>query len=156
TPDRRDDFVQGRTRRSEYKIVALLLRIGEASTNEQKVAPIVFPLVQHRDQGPIEKARALGANAHRNAGPLSLIGQKGLDEGRLFSSASLRRLEGYRLITGNGQHVVEALRIQPVAQVQVGSVHRISNHPLEGDSCPASPFDHSPGQFWFGLETNGE
>jgi hypothetical protein len=64
-------------------LIALLLGIGETATDEQKMAPIIFPLMHYGNQSPIEELRTLGALAHRDAMPRYLVQDTCLDQGQL-------------------------------------------------------------------------
>jgi hypothetical protein len=61
---------QGGSRWGEHEIVALLLRISETAADEQKVASIILPLMQHGNDGPVEEPGPFGSLTHREALPI--------------------------------------------------------------------------------------
>jgi hypothetical protein len=89
----------------EHERVALLFGISNAAADEQKVATIILPRVQHRHNGPVEEPGSLGAFAHRETLPILFVEYPCFDQGGFFSSATQRSLEGNRLMAGHGQHL---------------------------------------------------
>src|SRR2546421_12708135 len=73
------------------EVVGLLSRIGEAATNEQPVASILFPAMQQRDTRPVKESGAFGPLAHREALPILLMQQEGFHFPGFYPSASSLR-----------------------------------------------------------------
>ena len=95
-------LLEGGCRWRKDKVVPLLLRIRDTAADEQPMSPIVLPLVQDGNQGPIKPPRSLGALAHREALPIVLSQHEGF---HLFhfhpSASSLRHQYPNGFITGN-------------------------------------------------------
>src|SRR5215467_8616928 len=48
-------LLQGGSRWGEHEIIALLLRISDTAADKKPMASIILPLVQHRNDGPVEE-----------------------------------------------------------------------------------------------------
>jgi hypothetical protein len=80
----------------EHEIVALLLRISDTAADEKPMASIIFPLVQHGNDGPVEEPGPFGSLTHPEAVPILFAQHPRFDQGSFFSSATSGGLEGDR------------------------------------------------------------
>src|SRR5262249_21249037 len=83
-----------------------------------------------------------------------LIRDDGLNESSFDTSQPLVRLEGYWFITSDSQDVVILMGFEPVAQIQIASIDRISDDPIDGNGSSFNTLHHLNSEFWFCLETN--
>jgi hypothetical protein len=114
---------------SKDQEVLFVLVIGEAATDEQEMAPIVFPAVQDGNNCPVKESGSLGSFAHAEPVPVVRLMLERFNLADLDSLAPIRSLKSDRLMTSNRQHVGISLILEPGAQVQVASVHSIGYHP---------------------------
>src|SRR5205807_7562119 len=149
-----DHLWQGGSFRGKDEVVRFLVGISEATANEQPMSSIILPLVQHRNDCPVEEPGAFGAFAHRKPLPIAIREHERFDQRGFFASASSSCLEPNRLIASNRQHVGVPMRFQPGTQVQIATIDRISHDPGNGDLSLPNAFDHLYSQFWLRLEAN--
>src|SRR6266536_2032582 len=103
-PSGSDGFDHLRERRAQWskdEVVGFFARVIHATTNQQKVLPIILPSMQHGHHGPIKASWSFGAMAHRD--PLPILGLKrvclGLSHGHAF--AAFGGLYPHRFVTGH-------------------------------------------------------
>lgn len=150
--DRLNHLGERGIQRRKDQIVGFLPWIVEAATHEQGVPSILLPAMQDGKECPIKEPWPLGSFAHGESVPIVRMkhGCLGLFNGHAL--ASIRRLDAYRLITGDGQHKGILMRFEPEAQVQIRAIDTIGHHPGNRDLCPQDPLQHLLGQLTFGLE----
>jgi len=153
TPDGRHHLRKHCAFGGEDGVVGVLAGIIDASADEQKVALIILPAVQHGNLCPIEESWAFGPFTHRESVPRDLVWEKRLNQGCFFSSSPLRCLEGNWLIASNRHHVLILMGFEPASQVKVASIHGISDHPGDGNGRLVDSINHLCCQFWFGRFT---
>src|SRR5438876_2449198 len=74
------------------EVIALLLRVGDAPTNEQEVASIILPAMQIRHTGPVKEPGTFGPLTQRETVPLLLMQHEGFHVTHFHPSAlSVRR-----------------------------------------------------------------
>ena len=78
---------------SAHEVVCLLKRISGATTNEQPMASIIFPSVQHGHDRPVKESRTFAALAHREALPVPIMKHKPFDQSGFLSPARRWHLE---------------------------------------------------------------
>src|SRR5258708_35901634 len=147
-----DHFWQGGSLWGKDKVVRLLRWIVYTATNEQPMSSIILPLVEHRNDGPVEEPGAFGTFAHGQSLPIPIVNDDRFDQRSLFASPSGRRLESDRFIASHSHHVRIPMRLQPGTQVQIATVDRISHDPANGDLSLENPLDHLLSQFWLCLQ----
>ena len=59
---------------AKTRVVRFLVGISQAATNEQPMAPIIFPAMQNGNVRPVEEPGALASLTHREA--LPIVGSK--------------------------------------------------------------------------------
>src|SRR5258708_4262263 len=69
-----DHLWQGGSLRGKNEVVRFLVGISQAATNEQPMAPIIFPSMQHGHIRPVEEPGAFASLTHREA--LPIVGSK--------------------------------------------------------------------------------
>ena len=154
-PDGRHHLLQRGPWWSKDEVVGLLLRIGEAATNEQPMVSILFPLMQDGHGCPVKEPGAFGPFTHREALPILVMQQESFHFADFHPSASpIRSHYPNGFIAGDRQHVGIAMRLQPGAQVQVAAIDRIGHHPGDGDRSLPEALHHLNRQFRFGLEAH--
>jgi hypothetical protein len=148
-------LVERGSRRGKDEVIALLLRVGDGTTDEQEVVSIIFPLVQDRDGCPVKEPGAFGPLTHRKALPVLLMQHERFHVAHFHAAAlSVRGHDPNGFIAGHGQHRVIRMRFQPGPQIQVAAIDRISHDPGNGATRLLHALEHLDRQFWLGLEAH--
>src|SRR6266566_2709402 len=151
-----DHLPQRGGRCSEDEVVAEIMYIGHASTQQEPMLPIMLPVMQDGHTRPVKEAGTFGAFAHREALPRLLRQHKCWDVCDMDAPAS--SIRGYNpngFIAVHLQHIRISMSLQPGAQVQILPIDTITHDPGNGNLGIPHPLEQASGQVWFCLETNG-
>ncbi len=130
---------------AKTRVVGFFARIVNTTADQQKVLPVIFPLLQHGHHRPIKEPGPFGALAHGD--PLPILGVKrecfGLSHRHAF--AALAGLYPHGFIAGYCQPVEVLVRFQPGTQLPITAVDRYPQRPRQKGSWLATNAQSSAG-----------